>query len=146
MKILIVHHIEFYFQDHLDIIEWLVAASKHFQENSYDKIIWNTCDLEYHDSDEHIEQFLKNNCKEFVHEHISWGYEIYSFDEEKEGIDFIALDYSASSHWPIPEWFKDISLKDDVYIAGCFDQECVNELRAFLDKVSISFFETELVY
>lgn len=147
MKTLIVHHIEGSFDSHLNIVEWIVDAAKHFSENSYEKIIYNVSGLEYHTIDDQIARFLRNNCREFIQDEISWGYDEYHFDTESdvEGVDYIRLDYSASTIWPIPTWYEGISEKDEVFIAGAFDQECVEELRAFLNKVNIAFSETELV-
>lgn len=143
MNILIVHHVEKTFDNvNYAFTRWLLNAVAHFNENSYDCIIYNRSAIDDHELDNKLEDILRSLSPRFYVEYISCGYEIDD-DDFEEG-EYIKLnDCNSANAWPIPEWANIITKDDNVNICGMFGKECVEELRCFLDEFGISFNEVD---
>ena len=152
-NILIVHHIERSFEPSLSLSCWLIDAILHFSKNKYDTIIYNRSMINPDELDDTLSGTLRQLCTTYYEEEISWGYEWEDdYDEDDPDAynpnkDMIQISCNSASAFPIPSWLGEVTLDDvNVSICGCFDRECVEELRMFLEAVDVKFEEvSELI-
>lgn len=137
MKILIAHHVESMWKETLNkkgvCIYELIEKIAHFcEENQVDKIVLTR--FEDWDMEEIHYPFQKFNCqvKDYAY---GWDMEsTWNCNEETEW----AEGGNHSEFVLIEDWMYDLK-GNEVFLAGCFDGECIEDMEIALNHCEIEF-------
>ncbi len=149
-KLFIAHHVqndfnEWMYQNHnvnCDVLAGLIVGHV-LTSGDYDKVLLHVADVA---SIEYSTVF--DNLPQLKVEYYSWGWDIEEDDCEvtRKGNYSIYTDKydnryfesgGRSKYILIPEWAEEIASYDKIVYAGCFENECIDDLECLLDFIGV---------
>lgn len=149
-KVLILHHLEPYWNDALNshfntsFTELAYNAISHIESEEYDEVIITNFELnrdQYYDIDNGVE-LLELSMRVVEYGYDGWERDSFRYNGV-EGVDYCDRGNN-SEVVMLEDWTKELKEKEcEVFVGGCFDGECLEDLEVALDYLEIPYNRVE---